>query len=97
MSMSTLFDRIVSQLTYDPQSPMIFSSGVFLWLFAAFIIVYAMLHRRLAARLLFVTAFSYYFYYKSSGVYFFLLALVTCSDWLIAQRMQRTASQARRK
>ena len=91
------WDAIAGQLTYDPQSPMIFSSGVFLWLFAAFIVVYAMLHRQLAARLLFVTAFSYYFYYKSSGVYFFLLALVTCSDWLIAQRMSRTRGRAARK
>ena len=97
MTVSALFDSILSQLTYNPQSPMIFSSGVFLWLFAAFIIVYAMLHSHLAARLLFVTAFSYYFYYKSSGVYFFLLALVTCSDWLIAQRMHRTRSRSGRK
>ena len=70
------WDAIGQQLTYNPESPMIFSSGIFLWLFAGFIIVYAMLHRHLAARLIFVTAFSYYFYYKSSGLYFFLLALV---------------------
>lgn len=91
------FDAIAGQLAYDPQSPMIFSSGIFLWLFAAFIMIYAMLHRQATARLLFVTAFSYYFYYKSSGVYFFLLALVTCSDWLIAQRMSRVADTVRRK
>ena len=91
------WDSIGQQLTYNPESPMIFSSGIFLWLFAGFIIVYAMLHRHLTARSIFVTAFSYYFYYKSSGLYFFLLALVTCSDWLIAQRMHRTVSQAGRK
>ena len=55
------WDAIAGQMAYNPQSPMIFSSGVFLWLFAAFIVVYAMLHRHLAARLLFVTAFSYFF------------------------------------
>ena len=91
------WDAIAGQMVYNPQSPMIFSSGVFLWIFAAFIVVYAMLHRQLAARLLFVTAFSYFFYYKSSGIYFFLLALVTCSDWLIAQRMYRTESKSARK
>ena len=54
------FSRIKEVLTYDPQAPMIFSSGIFLWLFAAFILVYLLLQHRLTARLLFVTAFSYY-------------------------------------
>ena len=30
------FSRLKEVLTYDPQAPMIFSSGIFLWLFAAF-------------------------------------------------------------
>ena len=70
------FSRLKEVLTYDPQAPMIFSSGIFLWLFAAFMIVYTLLQRKYTARILFVTLFSYYFYYKSSGTYFFLLALV---------------------
>ncbi|MBQ0115207.1 MAG: MBOAT family protein [Bacteroidales bacterium] len=88
---------IVSLLTYDSNAPMIFSSGIFLWLFAGFIVVYAFLHRNLTARLLFVTAFSYYFYYKSSGFYFFLLAVVTVSDFLIARGIGGDGSKARRK
>ena len=66
---------------YDPQAPMIFSSGIFLWLFVAFMVVYVLLQHKYTARILFVTLFSYYFYYKSSGIYFFLLALVTVSDF----------------
>ena len=91
------WSRIARQFVYDPQSPMIFSSGLFLWLAAAFLVVYAALHRRDTLRLAFVTAFSYYFYYKSSGFYFFLLALVTCSDFLIAQAMARTSRLSARK
>ena len=89
--------NILQQLAYDPEAPMIFSSGLFLWLFAAFIIAYAALQRRATARLVFVLAFSYYFYYKSSGTYFFLLALVTCSDFLIATFMGPMRSRAGRK
>lgn len=66
---------------------MLFSSGLFLWLFAAFILVYFLLRRQTVARLCFVTLFSYYFYYKSSGLYFGLLALVTVTDFLIARFM----------
>lgn len=89
--------RLRDVFLYDPQAPMIFSSGLFLWLFAAFVVVYLLLQRRTTARLLFVTLFSYYFYYKSSGTYFFLLALVTVSDFLIARFMERTAARWRRK
>ena len=91
------WENILNQLAYDPQSPMIFSSGIFLWLAAAFLIVYAMLHRADTLRLLFVTCFSYYFYYKSSGFYFFLLAVVTVSDFIIAHVMSRTQGKGARK
>src|SRR5574344_1911061 len=74
-------------LTYDPSSPMIFSSGVFLFLFLGFTFVYMLFQKKLTARLLFVTIFSYYFYYKSSGIYFFLLALVTISDYIIGRNI----------
>ena len=89
--------RLAQAFVYDPQAPLIFSSGLFVWLFAAFAVAYVCLRRRTTARLLFVTAFSYYFYYKSSGVYFFLLALVTVSDFCIARLMNRTQRRGRRK
>ena len=46
------FNRLRDVFVYDPQAPMIFSSGIFLWLFAAFILVYLLLQHRLTARLL---------------------------------------------
>ncbi|WP_281643612.1 MBOAT family O-acyltransferase [Bacteroides zoogleoformans] len=89
--------KLCDLLTYDPKAPMIFSSGIFLWLFTAFVLVYLLLQCRTTARLLFVTAFSYYFYYKSSGTYFFLLGLVTVSDFFIARLMAREAKPWLRK
>ena len=76
-------ENILNVLTYDAEQPMIFSSGTFLWLFLGFTFIYMLLQKKMTARLVFVTLFSYFFYYKSSGVYFFLLAVVTVSDWLI--------------
>ncbi len=80
-------------LTYDPEQPLIFSSGLFLFMFLGFTFVYMLLRRQQTARLLFVTLFSYYFYYKSSGFYFFLLAIVTLSDWLIGGQIGRLVNQ----
>lgn len=51
------FTRLHDLLVYDPHAPMIFSSGIFLWLFAAFIVFYLLLQRRTTARLMFVTLF----------------------------------------
>lgn len=68
---------------------MIFSSGVFLFLFLGFSLVYCILHKADTPRIVFVTLFSYYFYYKSSGIYFFLLALVTISDFFIAKAIAK--------
>ena len=84
-----MIDKLIEVLSYNPKEPMIFSSGLFLLLFLGFTFIYMCLQKKLTARLLFVTAFSYYFYYKSSGIYFFLLAIVTISDYLLAGAIYR--------
>ena len=83
------WQRFGDILQYDAKSPMIFSSGLFLFLFLGFSLVYWLLGKKTTLRLMFVTAFSYYFYYKSSGFYFFLLAVVTVSDFFIAHLIHR--------
>lgn len=89
-----MIQRLIDLLTYNAKEPLIFSSGLFLFLFLGFSFVYMLLRHKLRSRLLFVTLFSYYFYYKSSGFYFFLLAVVTVSDFLIARRIQALADRA---
>ena len=91
------WSKLSDLLTYNPQQPMIFSSGLFLFLFLGFSLVYVLLQKHTSACLLFVSAFSYYFYYKSSGFYFFLLGIVTVSDFLLARRMERTETPWKRK
>jgi len=87
--MNDILQKILHQLTYHAEEPMLFSTSVFLWLFLGFTFVYFLLTKKQTARLIFVTLFSYYFYYKSSGFYFFLLAVVTVSDYLIAGSIYR--------
>ena len=95
--LSNMVGRIVNQLTYNPDEPLIFSSGLFLFLFLGFSLVYMLLQRQRLLRVLFVTAFSYYFYYKSSGLYFVLLAVVTVSDYYLARVIHRSASTSVRR
>lgn len=84
------WNKLADILSYDVKQPMIFSSGLFLFLFLGFSFIYMLLQKRCTARLLFVTLFSYYFYYKSSGLYFFLLGVVTVSDFWLATRIAHT-------
>ena len=90
------WSKLAEVLTYNAKQPMIFSSGLFLFLFLGFSLIYMLLQKKDMARILFVTLFSYYFYYKSSGFYFFLLGVVTVTDFLLAGRMAHTETQWKR-
>lgn len=83
--MSEIFDI----LKYNPREPLIFTSGLFLFLFLFFTAIYYALKKQLSARILFVTAFSLYFYYKTSGFYFLLLVFVSLSDYIIGHGIYR--------
>ncbi len=91
------WSKALEALSYDPARPMIFSSGVFLFLFLGFSLVYALLRKADTLRILFVTLFSYYFYYKSSGFHFLLLAIVTLTDFSAAALMQKARRQGVRR
>lgn len=90
-------ERLKDVLTYHQDAPLIFSSGLFIFLFLGFTFIYMLLQKRDTARMLFVIAFSYYFYYKSSGFYFFLLGVVTIVDYLLAFAMERSEGKIKRK
>lgn len=92
--MSELLNNLTEIFRYNPEQPMIFSSGLFLFLFLGFTLVYTLLRNKLTPRLLFVTAFSYYFYYKSSGIYFFLLAIVTICDFLLGNAIHKARAES---
>lgn len=76
-------DKLAEVLRYQPNAPMLFNSGLFLWLFLGFSAIYVLIQPYHRAKVIFVTAFSLYFYYKSSGWYFLLLVLATIVDYVL--------------
>ena len=86
-------EKLQALLTYDASSPLIFSSGLFLFLFAGFMLVYSMFRRAPMARIVYVILFSLYFYYKSSGIYFLLLVFASVSDYWIAHAIYKVRTQ----
>ncbi len=97
MSTEDIANKIVALLQYDATSPLIFSSGLFLFLFAGFLLLYTALRRTTTLRILYVILFSLYFYYKSSGVYFLLLVFAAASDYIIARHIYSTPDRRKKK
>lgn len=91
--MEQIADRVLELLRYDVSAPLIFNSGLFLFLFVGFAAGYVLLRRATTLRILYVILFSIYFYYKSSGIYFFLLIFAAVSDYWIAHGIAASRSR----
>lgn len=83
-TITTAISNLYSMLLYDPEAPMLFSSGLFWLLFLLFLPIYALLKNNRLRMTLFVVAFSLYFYYKSSGVFFLMLIGTSIVDWSLS-------------
>ncbi len=90
-------ERLRALLLFHPEAPMLFSTGIFFFLFIGFFIGHRALRRATTARIIYVVLFSLYFYYKSSGLWFLLLVFTATSDFLIARFLARTCHPAARK
>lgn len=88
--------KLADQFLYNPQEPLIFNSGFFLFLFLGFLCIYIPLSKTDKPKLFFVTVFSLYFYYKSSGIYFLLLLFTTSVDFTLANLIYRTSTPWKR-
>src|SRR5690606_23579153 len=89
--------KLQELFVYNPEEPLIFNSGLFLFLFTGFLWIYSSLNNAHRAKLVFVTIFSLYFYYKSSGAYFILLIFATVADFSLAKLIHSSVDSFRRK
>ncbi|MDE6416213.1 MAG: MBOAT family protein [Duncaniella sp.] len=91
------FDRLQKVLSFDAMSPLLFNTGLFLILFAAFIVIYSLMRRFRNVKMVFVILFSLYFYYKSSAEYCFILLGVCVSDYVLGLLMEKAGSTVWKK
>jgi D-alanyl-lipoteichoic acid acyltransferase DltB (MBOAT superfamily) len=91
------FENFKELFFYDPNNPILFSTGFFFFLFIGFLIIFMSLRKHTLARIIYVTLFSLYFYYKTSGVWFLLLIFTATSDFLIAQGISKAGTKKGKK
>jgi D-alanyl-lipoteichoic acid acyltransferase DltB (MBOAT superfamily) len=82
---------------FNPDEPLIFSSGSFLLLFIVFLLVYNLIFRHKTATALYIVAFSLFFYYKSSGVYLWILCLTTVLSYYFGKFLAEAKTKKQEK
>ncbi len=92
---SVLFNP--SWFAYDPKSPLLFSSGLFMGLFLAFYLVYVFTRKFNRFRTAYVLLFSLFFYYKAGGMYFILLAATAVFNYFLSKVMYHAEKPGTRK
>ena len=82
---------------FDENSPLLFTQMHF-WVFFCIVFAgFALMQKRSLMRNAYLMAVSLLFYYKTSGLFVGLLLLVTCSDFLIAQRIYASGERWRKR
>lgn len=89
--------NLLDMLKFNPEAPMLFSSGLFWLLFIIFLPIYASLKQKRWKMMLFVIAFSLYFYYKSSGFFFLMLTATSLIDWILSRAIYTSVSKTAKK
>lgn len=82
---------------YQPDEPMLFTSGVFLIVYAFFLLIYAFIYPVKIYRTLWVIAFSFFFYYKSSGKYLVILCFSIFLDYYVAKWIYQSNQKSIKK
>ena len=92
-----LSERLARLLAFDEANPLLFNTGLFLFLFLGLIILYQAVSRWRSVKMVVVILFSLYFYYKSSAQYCFILLGVCVSDYVLGRLMGITESRPLRR
>lgn len=87
------FNKLISQLAYDPANPLLFNSSFFLLFFTVFLLFYQFVYQRKMLRVLMFTVFSLYFFYKACGYYFLIIVLSAIVDFIISNAIYKYREQ----
>ena len=97
MNFELLISYLQDVFRFDENSPLLFTQMHF-WVFFCIVFAgFALMQKRTLMRNAYLMAVSLLFYYKTSGLFVGLLLLVTCSDFLIAQRIYACSERWRKR
>jgi len=84
------------QFLYDPENPLLFNNGFFVYFFFLFITLFYVLREKPTARKYVFTFFSLYFFYKASGVFVLLVIFSGIFNFVLSNVIYRLREQSSR-
>lgn len=96
MNWKNITDNLQHMLQFNPKEPLLFNTGLFLFLFFIFISFYQLVYKNSKTRIVYLTIFSWFFYYKCGGFFFLLLILSTVVDFQLAGWIYKSSQQWKR-
>ena len=91
------WQNITNLFLNDPNKPLLFHTGFFLFIFSVFLIGYSFVFNKQKLRTIFIILFSFYFYYKASGVFALLLLFTVSADYLFSILITNQEKQSYRR
>ncbi len=91
------FNKLIAQLTYDSNNPLLFNSSFFLIFFTVFLIFYQFIYNYKLTRVIVFTMFSLYFFYKACGYYFIIILISAVVDFIISNAIYKSKQQSTKK
>jgi D-alanyl-lipoteichoic acid acyltransferase DltB (MBOAT superfamily) len=82
---------------YNPNSPLLFSSSLFMGLFLVFYTIYICTYNFNRFRTVYVLFFSLFFYYKAGGMYFILLIVASILNYFLSNFLHKAKKTEKRK
>ncbi len=85
------------QFLYDPENPLLFNNGFFVFFFAVFIGLYYQFRNHFKLRRYIFCFFSLYFFYKASGFFVVLVILSAIVDFILSNAIYRQQNKTKKK
>jgi alginate O-acetyltransferase complex protein AlgI len=85
------------QFLYDPENPLLFNNGFFVFFFAIFIALYYTFRNNFPVRRYIFCFFSLYFFYKASGYFVGLVIVSAVVDFVLSNAIWKQQDKTKKK
>lgn len=90
-------NAFLKQFLYDPENPLLFNNGFFVFFFTVFIALYYRFRNNFKVRRYIFCFFSLYFFYKASNEFVLLVVLSAVVDYYLSNTIYKTEDKATKK
>jgi alginate O-acetyltransferase complex protein AlgI len=91
------YSKILQSLSYNPNEPLLFNSGFFLFFIFAFFLFYPFFYKLKLTRIIYFIIFSLYFFYKACGYFVSLIVISAVVDYSLSNLIYKAKRPVSKK